>query len=95
MIDNRTVVAPTIHMNGTSGTELLDALDTAMIALHDAQEALQKTSPNARDYYVVAADTFTFARDQHRSRLERLIEIHAELAEIASSVSDQILARRK
>lgn len=74
---------PTIHLNGTSRSELLEQQVVAIDAVRKAIDALQQASPNGRDYYVQGGHAFTAAREEHTSRLSRLVEVRKELEEIA------------
>jgi len=80
---------PTIHMNGTSAESLLKALSEAYSAVDKAMEAVAAAAPNARDYYPQGDNAFVEAREEHRSRLERLQSVQEELMEIAVAVQDQ------
>lgn len=86
---------PQVHLNGTSGNDLLNKLRNAMDAVDKARVALVECSPHGRDYYTLPAnekgeDAFTVARRDHLVRLKRLEETHAELQDIAIKVFDQI-----
>lgn len=81
--------APTVHLNGTSWGELYDALDAAMAALRDAEDALMKTAPNGRDYYVQGSEALGKAHVEHRARVEKLVGVRAEVELIAERVSAQ------
>jgi hypothetical protein len=74
---------PTIHMNGTSGKDLLEQYRNAMKALGAAFDALSKCGPNGRDYYPQGQEAILAALDEHRSRRERLSAIYDEITEIA------------
>lgn len=84
------VVAPTVHLNGTSGSDLREQLHRAHEVVRLAADALQAAAPNARDYYVQGAAAFPRARDEHYARLRKLGEIKLELEAIAVAVCDQI-----
>lgn len=83
-------IFPTIHLNGTAKADLLEGYLDALTALRDAHDALCKTAPNGRDYYV--ADTsgiaINIAMDEHRARLRKLDDIKKEIEAIAMAVSD-------
>lgn len=67
------MVFPTLHLNGTSGADLLSQTTDAMIALSDAIKALQSAGPNGRDYYIQQDVTaFTQAQQQHGDRIAKL-----------------------
>jgi len=80
---------PSIHMNGTSAESLLESLLEAYSAVNKAVDAVAAAAPNARDYYPQGDNAFVEAREEHRSRLERLQSVQEELMEIAVAVQDQ------
>lgn len=73
---------PTIHLNGTSASDLLDGIKDAVCAVNAAIDAIAKAAPNARDYYPQGPQAFAAADLEHRTRLARLHDIHAELEAI-------------
>jgi len=80
---------PTIHLNGTSETDLLNELSKATYALRLAVAGVQNTAPNARDYYPQGAAAMSKAEAQHRARLQKIEDVRAELEKIAEHVSEQ------
>jgi hypothetical protein len=80
---------PTVHLNGTSGAELLVQLQYATEALRAAEHALERAAPNGRDYYVQDEGAFEQARREHGSRVLRLAEVREELEQIAQAVYEQ------
>lgn len=88
------MIFPTIHLNGTSGADLLSQTDNAMIALSDAIKSLQSAGPNGRDYYLDGDVTaFAQAQQQHCDRLARLEAVEAELVAISESIHAQMTER--
>ena len=87
---------PTIHLNGTSGTDLMSQTVDAMIALSDAIKALQSAGPNGRDYYIQQDVTaFTQAQQQHGDRIAKLEAVQADLVEISESIYAQTAERSR
>jgi len=82
------MMKPTIHMNGTPRSHLLDALCDAGNALADAIRKLAEAGPNGRDYYPQGTDAYGKAATEHQSRMDRLGSVQAELMELAEHVSD-------
>jgi hypothetical protein len=80
---------PTIHLNGTSKRDLLDGYKAAYLAVGDAIEKLQATSPHGRDYYVQDDKATSQAIAQHVVRLAKLDDVRKELLEIAIAIQDQ------
>lgn len=75
------MMAPTIHLNGTSRDELIAQLETASLALYDAEQALAGMAPHGRDYYPQGPQALEQALAEHGARLQALqalrVEIHA------------------
>jgi hypothetical protein len=69
---NVIVVAPIVHLNGTSREQLLEVREAAYAALDEAYTALKQTAPNGRDYYPEPG-LLEKAQEQHSRRL-RLID---------------------
>lgn len=73
---------PTVHMNGTSKKDLLEALDAAHAAVLEAQRLLAQTAPNGRDYYLQPDPrAFYKAQDEHCARMQKLVDVQRELEE--------------
>lgn len=72
------IIAPHIHLNGTSKETLTADLSDAYLALSAAVEALRHSAPNARDYYPVPG-LLDKATAQHLRRLELLTDMMAEI----------------
>jgi len=81
-------ITPTIHLNGTSKTELLDQQLKALEALRKAGAALMRAAPNGRDYYPQGPQAYTEAATDHTARLKRIEVTIKELTDIASAISD-------
>lgn len=80
---------PTVHLNGTSRSELREQLEAADDALRIAIDRLIAASPNARDYYPQGSGAFDEADDQHRNRVQRLISVREELTVLIQHVVGQ------
>ena len=79
---------PTLHLNGTSGESLINALCEASSKLDDAYNALKQTAPNGRDYYPQGPEALTKATEEHRSRLRRLDAIKDEIDQLTLAIAD-------
>jgi hypothetical protein len=77
---------PTVHLNGSSGAELLGALRDATAAIRIASVALRTTAPHGRDYYPQGPIAFNVARDEHYARQEALNAIESDLSALAAHV---------
>lgn len=89
------MIAPTIHINGTSGEELVSQLASAGHALEYALTAVAQAAPNARDYYVKGDTAFREATTDHVSRLERLRSVSREIVDLLYDVLEQQDARAR
>jgi len=78
---------PTVHLNGTSREELVTQLTEASNAVRDAITAVQKASPNGRDYYPQGSGATQEALRQHANRLHNLTAVQRELVEIAEAIA--------
>ncbi len=87
------MMAPTVHLNGTTGEVLLDQYMTAAKAVQKAIDAVCDAGPNARDYYVQGSDAGLAAQREHEARVAALKAVRDELAAIAEGIQDQIDAR--
>lgn len=76
------IIAPSIHLNGTSREELVRQMQDAVDALNLALGALHDAQPNSRDYYPQGPDAIQKAEFHHRRRLEDLVEIRDEMMAI-------------
>lgn len=85
------LLVPTVHLNGTSGNDLLEQITEARRALRLAVEALHKACPNGRDYYPQSPQSIYEAVEQHAARAKALVGVYNELGDIAQSISDQIV----
>ena len=86
----RDVMLPTVHTNGTPGERLFEDVMKAYEAVRQAQEAMRHVTPNGRDYYTQGPDATTKARDQHFERQKKLADVFDDLAAIALSIRDQV-----
>jgi hypothetical protein len=80
------LILPTVHLNGTSKEQLFEDLFNALDAIRVAQEAIQKTAPNGRDYYPQSGNALQQALAQHASRIRALDTVYDELHAIAEHV---------
>ena len=84
------MIAPSIHINGTSGELLLEQQTSAISAIYKALGAMDSASPNGRDYYVQGTDAFRRAQNEHQSRVDSLRKVLMEMNEIAEKIADLI-----
>jgi 2-phospho-L-lactate guanylyltransferase (CobY/MobA/RfbA family) len=84
-----TLATPTVHLNGTGKSDLIEGLIKARHALNEAMKALMDAAPNGRDYYVQTPSTFPLAQEQHAKRVHAIGAIYDELGEIAQAIDAQ------
>ena len=80
------MLAPTIHMNGTSRKELQSLNMSAYLTLQAAAATLAKAVPNGRDYYPQGAGAIVHAMREHRQRLSMLQACITEIETILESL---------
>jgi hypothetical protein len=87
---------PTIHMNGTSGKDLLEQNLAVQDALRQLLVAMANAGPNGRDYYVqLQQDGFNVAQDEHHARLAKVRELFTDYDQLVENISDQIDERER
>lgn len=87
---------PIIHLNGTSGEELLNQAENAERALREAYDAICKAAPHARDYYVNQdPDAFRKARKAHDGHVDQLNDLITYYSTLAVFLQDQIDERER
>ena len=80
---------PTIHLNGTSFTDLRDGYAAAYEAIDQAINALVKAELNGRDFYPQGPDAYHQAR---KERVEVLCQLRASrdyAGQMLSGICDQ------
>ena len=86
---------PSIHLNGTSGSELLRQYTAAHEAVTHAFRLAQSAAPHGRDYYVQGDDAIGQALHEHLDRMSRLEDIMIELEGIVCSIQEQLDKRKR
>lgn len=80
---------PTIHLNGTSGTDLRDGYAAAYDAIEKAMQALAKAESNGRDFYPQGPDAFYQHRQERQSAFDNLRAAHKYVEEVLIGICDQ------
>tara|TARA_R110000822_G_scaffold3973_14_gene17111 strand:+ start:4298 stop:4552 length:255 start_codon:yes stop_codon:yes gene_type:complete len=83
------MISPTLNINGSSLTDLTHPRIAAYDALQDAIKALQRVTPNGRDY-PGDNDRCVADRQAHYDRLAALQAIAAEIVAEAVGIKEQI-----
>jgi hypothetical protein len=84
------LAAPTVHLNGTSGKELLEQIRNAHHAVAEARRVHGLAMPNARDYYLQIGGC-RLALEQHRQRAAALAAVEADLEKIGEAICNQMI----
>jgi hypothetical protein len=82
------MIRPTLSINGSSASDLIDPRRDAMGHLMDAIEALKLVTPNGRDY-ICDRDRLTADRNTHFDRLAALHTLREELLDEALHIQQQ------
>jgi hypothetical protein len=85
------LVTPTVHLNGTSGKELMEQIRNAHFAVAEARRVHGLACPNGRDYYLQKDGALRLAIEQHRQRAAALAAVEADLEKIGEAISDQMI----
>lgn len=88
------VIAPIIHLNGTSAERLKDALSNAYDKLYEASEALRECGPNGRDYYLKPG-LMEKAIEQHRGRQHAIRDVMAGIEAEMDAIDEQTKDRKQ
>jgi hypothetical protein len=83
------VRVPTIHLNGTSKDDLLNALHNLASTLNVAGYEMEKVAPNGRDYYPQGPDAIREALAEHIDRAQRLKAIENEIDALYNAIEEQ------
>ena len=87
------ITLPTIHLNGTSASMLLEGYTEAMLAISAAERAIQNIEFNARDYYPSGPEAWTKAVNERRDQLQKLKDVSAYQSAHVEHVADIIAER--
>jgi hypothetical protein len=82
------MLAPTIHLNGTNQTDLVDNALRVRLALAEVLEKLHDMAPNGRDYYPQGPAAITEALADYRSIHTRVTAIADEVERFALAIAD-------
>ncbi len=80
---------PTIHLNGTSFTDLRDGYAAAYDAIEKAMEALGNAELNGRDFYPQGPDAYYQARKERDAAFDQLRAAQQYVGEMLMGICDQ------
>lgn len=78
---------PTIHLNGSSRSSLMEQYGDSWHAVKDAIKVLSQNAPHARDFYVNGPDAFAIAQEEHIARVRALVKVSEDLYAIMLALS--------
>ncbi|NUP12904.1 MAG: hypothetical protein HOW73_43245 [Polyangiaceae bacterium] len=87
------MIAPVIHIKGSTLATLRSENDGARCALRIAIEALEDAAPRARDFEPLGSGAFGEACREHGARVSRLKATLRELDELGEHLDDAYYAR--
>jgi len=82
------MILPTIHLNGSSKSSLIDDITNAAWKLRQARTSLENMYPNERDYYPQGSAVYQQAREEHDARIRKVTEVMKELEELATAIDE-------
>lgn len=83
------MIAPRIHLNGSSKDSLLRGYVLAAEAVRKAMDAIAQAAPHGRDYYMQGPAAYAMARHDHEARLRDLNRIRDELESLCFAIDQQ------
>lgn len=89
------LMVPTIHLNGSSPTNLRDANRLVGDALRQLAELMVDAEPNSRDYYLQGDGAYNRARSEHVARLDMVRRLRLEYTYIVEKIDEQLTARKR
>ena len=81
---------PTLHLNGTSKTDLEQEYTAAYHAIGKAIDALAAATLNARDYYPQPDGAYCQARSERNVALDQLRDAQQYVGEMVAGIFDQL-----
>jgi hypothetical protein len=80
---------PTIHLNGTSFTDLRDGYAAAYDAIIKAIDTLSEAELNGRDFYPQGPDAYYQARKERNEAFDQLRAAREYVGEMLAGICDQ------
>lgn len=81
---------PTVHLNGTSFTDLRDGYSAAYDAIDAAIDALANAELNGRDFYPQGPDAYYQARKERDAAFDQLRAAQQYVGEMLMGICDQM-----
>jgi hypothetical protein len=80
---------PTVHLNGTSFTDLRDGYAAAYDAIDKAIDALVNAEHNGRDFYPQGPDAYSQARKERDQAFDQLRAAQEYVGQVLIGICDQ------
>ena len=77
------MLLPTIHMNGTAASDLLESYCECCHSLRQTIKDLENHGPNGRDYYPQGPDALWTAQREHAARIAKVAEVLQDIEALA------------
>jgi len=84
------MLIPTVHLNGTSGRDLLEQQQAVLDALRAVREAMVAAMPNGRDYYPQGENAIGEAREAFRKQYHIIGNMILAFDAVMMGIDDQI-----
>ena len=82
------MMVPTVHMNGTAASVLMEEAEEAVHRISHAIDAVRQMTVNGRDYYPQGIDALGQATREHEARLNALREVQRELRDYINALAE-------
>jgi hypothetical protein len=90
------MLLPTIHMNGTAASDLLEGYIECGHALRQAIKDLENHgAPNGRDYYPQGPDAIQTAQREHAARIAKVAEVLHDIEALAEHAAEAELINQE
>jgi len=84
------MIIPTVHLNGTSGQDLLEQQQAILDALRAVREAMMAATPNGRDYYPQGEDAIGEALEAFRKQYHIIGDLILDFDAVMMGIDEQI-----
>jgi hypothetical protein len=84
------MMLPTIHLNGTTASDLLEGYIECGHSLRQAIKDLENHGPNGRDWYPQGPNAIWEAQREHAARIAKVAEVLHDIEALAEHVADHV-----
>lgn len=82
------MLLPTIHMNGTAASDLLEGYCECCHSLRKVLQDLRNHGPNGRDFYPQGTDALWTAQREHAARIAKVNEVLQDIEALAEHAAN-------